>query len=74
MDLAADAGVRAEYEVFPLEAANDALLAIKRDEVRGAAVLACADRHAGTMGRSRPSHARWHARSRAHALTWKLHA
>ena len=39
MDLAADAGVRAEYEVFSLEAANDALLAIKRDEVRGAAVL-----------------------------------
>ena len=29
----------AEYEVFSLEAANDALLAIKRDEVRGAAVL-----------------------------------
>jgi propanol-preferring alcohol dehydrogenase len=39
MDLAATAGVRAEYEVFSLEAANDALLAIKRDEVRGAAVL-----------------------------------
>jgi alcohol dehydrogenase, propanol-preferring len=39
MDVAAVAGVRAEYEVFPLEAANDALAAIKHDEVRGAAVL-----------------------------------
>jgi propanol-preferring alcohol dehydrogenase len=39
MDLAATAGVRARYEVFPLEAANEALLAIKADAVRGAAVL-----------------------------------
>jgi propanol-preferring alcohol dehydrogenase len=39
MDLAAAAGVRAEFEVFPLEAANDALAAIKADAVRGAAVL-----------------------------------
>jgi propanol-preferring alcohol dehydrogenase len=39
MDLAAAAGVRAECEVFALEAANDALLAIARDAVRGAAVL-----------------------------------
>jgi len=39
MDLAAVAGVRAEYEVFPFEAANDALAAIKRDAVRGDAVL-----------------------------------
>jgi propanol-preferring alcohol dehydrogenase len=39
MDLAAVADVRAEYEVFPLEAANDALAAIKGDAVRGAAVL-----------------------------------
>jgi alcohol dehydrogenase, propanol-preferring len=39
MDLAAVAGVRAECEVFPLEAANDALAAIKGDAVRGAAVL-----------------------------------
>jgi propanol-preferring alcohol dehydrogenase len=39
MDLAAVAGVRVAYEVFPLEAANDALLAIATDAVRGAAVL-----------------------------------
>jgi propanol-preferring alcohol dehydrogenase len=39
MDLAAVAGVRVEYEVFPLAAANDALLAIAGDGVRGAAVL-----------------------------------
>jgi propanol-preferring alcohol dehydrogenase len=39
MDLAAVAGVRVAYEVFPLEQANDALLAIKTDAVRGAAVL-----------------------------------
>jgi propanol-preferring alcohol dehydrogenase len=39
MDLAAVAGVRVSYEVFPLEAANDALLAIATDAVRGAAVL-----------------------------------
>ena len=39
MELAATAGVRAQYEVFPLEAANDALLAIEQDAVRGAAVL-----------------------------------
>jgi len=40
MDLAARAGVRTAYEVFPLEAANDALSAIATDAVRGAAVLA----------------------------------
>jgi propanol-preferring alcohol dehydrogenase len=39
MDLAAVAGVRVSYEVFPLEAANDALLAVATDAVRGAAVL-----------------------------------
>lgn len=39
MDLAAEAGVRAEHEVFALADANDALLAIKGDAVRGAAVL-----------------------------------
>jgi propanol-preferring alcohol dehydrogenase len=39
MDLAAVAHVRVEREVFPLEAANDALLAIASDAVRGAAVL-----------------------------------
>jgi propanol-preferring alcohol dehydrogenase len=39
MDLAAVAGIRVEREVFPLEAANDALLAIRTDAVRGAAVL-----------------------------------
>ena len=39
MELAATAGIRVEYEVFPLDAANDALAAIKSDAVRGAAVL-----------------------------------
>jgi propanol-preferring alcohol dehydrogenase len=39
MTLAAEAGVRAEIETFPLERANDALAAIKADGVRGAAVL-----------------------------------
>ena len=39
MDLAGHAGIRAEFETFPLEAANEALAAIKGDAVRGAAVL-----------------------------------
>ncbi len=39
MDLAAVAGIRVEHEVYPLADANEALLAIKRDAVRGAAVL-----------------------------------
>jgi alcohol dehydrogenase, propanol-preferring len=39
MDLAAVAGIRVEHEVFPFAAANDALLAIRNDAVRGAAVL-----------------------------------
>jgi propanol-preferring alcohol dehydrogenase len=39
MDLAAVAPVRVSYEVFPLDAANDALLAVATDAVRGAAVL-----------------------------------
>jgi propanol-preferring alcohol dehydrogenase len=37
--LAADVPVRAAVQRFPLESANDALLAVKRGEVRGAAVL-----------------------------------
>jgi propanol-preferring alcohol dehydrogenase len=39
MDLAAVAGVRVAYAVYPLDAANEALLAIATDAVRGAAVL-----------------------------------
>ena len=39
MALAATGGVRTSFEVFPLEAANDALVAIRSDAVRGAAVL-----------------------------------
>ena len=39
MDLAGEAAITVEYEVYPLEAANDALLAIRTDAVRGAAVL-----------------------------------
>jgi alcohol dehydrogenase, propanol-preferring len=38
--IAAEAGVRTSYEIFPLESANDALAAIKSDAVQGAAVLA----------------------------------
>ena len=43
MAIAAEAGVRSEYATYPLEAANDALLAIRGDEVRGAAVLQIGD-------------------------------
>jgi propanol-preferring alcohol dehydrogenase len=42
MVLAADAGVRVAYEKYPLERANDALAAIKADDVAGAAVLTVA--------------------------------
>jgi alcohol dehydrogenase, propanol-preferring len=40
MALAAEAGVRSSFETYPLEDANEALIAISGDEVRGAAVLA----------------------------------
>lgn len=40
MDLAAEAGIRATYETFPLDAANEALAAVAADRVQGAAVLA----------------------------------
>jgi propanol-preferring alcohol dehydrogenase len=36
---AAAAGVRTHTQVFPLEAANDALIALKHDAIKGAAVL-----------------------------------
>ncbi|HEV2310965.1 MAG TPA: zinc-dependent alcohol dehydrogenase family protein, partial [Acidimicrobiia bacterium] len=39
MTLAAEAPVRAEFETYPLEAAGDAVDAIARDALRGAAVL-----------------------------------
>jgi len=39
MALAAEANVRAEYDTYPLVAANDALAAIAADSVRGSAVL-----------------------------------
>ena len=39
MELASAAGIRATYATFPLERANDALLAIASDAVSGAAVL-----------------------------------
>lgn len=42
MDLAATAGIEVAYEVFPLDAANDALAAIAAGGVRGAAVLSVA--------------------------------
>lgn len=37
--LAGEAGIRTSYVTYPLEAANDALAAIKADAVQGAAVL-----------------------------------
>jgi hypothetical protein len=37
--LAVEASVRAEYETYPLDAANDALAAIAADAVQGTAVL-----------------------------------
>jgi propanol-preferring alcohol dehydrogenase len=40
LELASRIPVRAEVENYPLEEANEALLRIKRGEVRGAAVLA----------------------------------
>jgi len=39
MALAAEAGIRSSYDVFPFADANDALAAIAADDVRGAAVL-----------------------------------
>ncbi len=39
LDLAARIPIRAETETFPLEKANEALLRVKRGEIRGAAVL-----------------------------------
>jgi propanol-preferring alcohol dehydrogenase len=43
LDLAAAARVRVSATAYPLEEANDALLAIKDDDVRGAAVLQIAE-------------------------------
>jgi len=39
LELAASAGIRAEVETFPFEAANEGLLAIRRDAIAGSAVL-----------------------------------
>jgi propanol-preferring alcohol dehydrogenase len=39
MALAAEAGVRAQVELFPFTEANEALARLARDEVKGAAVL-----------------------------------
>lgn len=39
MALVAEAGIRTTFATYPLEQANDALLAIATDDVRGAAVL-----------------------------------
>jgi propanol-preferring alcohol dehydrogenase len=38
---AAQVGVRTRVQIFPLEAANEALLALKSDAIKGAAVLVC---------------------------------
>jgi alcohol dehydrogenase, propanol-preferring len=43
MALAAEAGVRTTFTTYPLERANEALLAIATDDVRGAAVLQVRD-------------------------------
>jgi propanol-preferring alcohol dehydrogenase len=37
--LAVDANIHAEYETYPLDAANDALAAIAADAVQGTAIL-----------------------------------
>jgi D-arabinose 1-dehydrogenase-like Zn-dependent alcohol dehydrogenase len=37
--LAAEIPIRTQTEVFPLDAANDALWKLKHDQVRGSAVL-----------------------------------
>jgi propanol-preferring alcohol dehydrogenase len=39
MKVASEVRIRTEVETFPLEAANEALLALKRSQIRGAAVL-----------------------------------
>ena len=39
LQLAAEIPIRSDVEIFPLEAANNALARVKRSEVRGAAVL-----------------------------------
>jgi propanol-preferring alcohol dehydrogenase len=39
LEEAARAGVRTHVQTFPLDEANDALIALKRDAIRGAAVL-----------------------------------
>ena len=41
--LAAEIPIRSDVEVFPLSDANAALQRLKRSEIRGAAVLACAE-------------------------------
>jgi alcohol dehydrogenase, propanol-preferring len=47
--------VRAETELYPLEEANEALLRVKRGEVRGAAVLEVTRRGEGAGGDGPPS-------------------
>ena len=44
--VAAEIPVRTEVQVFPLEEANEALLALKESRIRGAAVLSVG--HIGT--------------------------
>jgi len=39
LNIAAEVPVRTDFEVFPLDAANDALLKLKRSRINGAAVL-----------------------------------
>ena len=39
LQLAADVPIRTTFQTFPLEAANEALLALKRSEIDGAGVL-----------------------------------
>jgi propanol-preferring alcohol dehydrogenase len=49
LELAAAIPIRAETEVYPLERANEALLCVKRGEVRGAAVLEVAIASSGAI-------------------------
>jgi len=44
LSLAADAGLKTEIQIFPLEQANLALQALKKSEIKGAGVLRVADR------------------------------
>jgi len=41
LQLAAEAGIRPDYQTYPLEQANKALMELKTQKIRGAKVLVC---------------------------------